>query len=178
MVCCSWMAQEIICGKQSHNNPWQVTTTIWSPESPMPSSSLLFSVTLGLHPLVSWLIIIFLKQQEFAIVYLKPDFFRLVLSVAMLQKAERKHYIYPFLNVNFPWTLAVQVSGIFQYTCPSDFSSLSWQLIGLPFFTLQKLFAVSETLLKSKITRPKSIHFKGNYKLSSLLYQKDSTEVI
>lgn len=106
------------------------------------------------------------------------DFFRLVLFVAMLQKAERKHYIYAFLNVNFPWTLAVQVSGIFQYTRPSVFSSLIWQLIGLSFFALQKLFAVSETLLKSKITRLKSIHFKRNYKLSSFLYQKKSTEVI
>lgn len=35
---------------------------------------------------------------------------------------------------------------------------------------------MSETLLKSKITRAKSIHFKRNYKLSSSLSQQDSTE--
>lgn len=94
----------------------------------------------------------------------------------LLRYKRQKENIPASLNVSFPWTLAAQVSGIFQSTGPSVFSSLIWQLIGLPFFTLQKLFAVSETLPKSKITRAKSIHFKRNYKLSSSLSQQDSTE--
>lgn len=176
MVCCSWMAQEVICGKQSHNNPWQRTIMLWRPESPMPISSLLF-IRMARPPSPGQPAYYYsLKQQEVAIVYLELVFFRLVLSVATLQKAERKKNIYASLNVSFPWTLAVQVSGIFQSAGPSVFSSLIGQLIGLPFSTLQKVFAVSETLLKSKITRPKSIHFKRNYKLSSFLSQQDSTK--
>lgn len=91
MVCCSWMAQEIICGKQSHNNPWQRTIMVWRPESPMPISSLLF-ITMARPPSPGQLAYhYFLKQQEVPIVCLELVFFRLGLSVATLQEAERKH---------------------------------------------------------------------------------------
>lgn len=93
MVCCSWMAQEIICGKQSHNNPWQRTIMLWRPESPMPISSLLFIRTARPPSPGQPAYYYSLKQQEVAIVYLELVFFRLVLSVATLQKAERKKHL-------------------------------------------------------------------------------------
>lgn len=62
-VCCSWMAQENVCGQQSHKNPWQVIMMIWSPESLMPTSSLWFIITAG--PSFPWLagLLLFFKAS-------------------------------------------------------------------------------------------------------------------
>lgn len=150
----SLWAKEIVCGQQSHNNPWQVSIAILNPKSQRHISSLLFIVTARVSSCSLLWLLLFFKATGSCYCLVWVEFLQFVLSAATLRKALGKHGLY-FSSPRCQLPLAAQVSGIFQHKCPPVSSFLIWQLIDLSAFTLHKLFAMSGTFLKSKTMRPK-----------------------